>query len=452
MHLQTAAVFLSPLALGVAAAQATGPPPGYAGNWRPLVKDDDVISQNFKNVDIELLSPAFLDPDGIPKGFTNGTSAATSAAQLGMSTRPELSPPLSSEGPRIPVRGRTSVPLSLPDQQQRLPGEAYFQSQLATGYDPNRDFPVMGRQQTRHLISLYTRFAPHIFLDCHEFGASWRFGKEGNLVVAADSEVHSMSGLNTHEDIFNIEYGLFVRNMAAAMKRNGIAPHGHYGLTHNSKRQAVAILIEARGVRLGDQHFQRRTAVDNADHVYQTIEDARQEFIASTDDIALTSQPRPENITWQCIDANNGSLVDVPVTYQNYTPPPANLTRSRPEAYVFTRAWADVADRLRIAGVQIEQLEFAFTAEVEALKVKTSTLADEKYEGIVKNTVTTSNFTRTVKIPAGGFWISTRQVNAAMAMSFLEPEDVASAVTYNIVPFNEGEEYPIYRVLKGDEN
>lgn len=100
-------------------------------------------------------------------------------------------------------------------------GAAYFQRQLATGYDPNRDFAVTGRQQTRDLIALYTKFAPHIFLDCHEYTASSRFGEEGNLVNAADSEVHSMAGLNVHEDIYDLEHNLFVSNMYAAMERNG---------------------------------------------------------------------------------------------------------------------------------------------------------------------------------------------------------------------------------------
>jgi hypothetical protein len=360
-------------------------------------------------------------------------------------------------------------------------GVAYFQRQLATGYDPNRDFAVMGRQQTRDLIGLYTKFAPHIFLDCHEYTPSRRFGEEGNLINPADSEVSSMAALNVHKDIVDLEINLFVENMYRSLERNDLrtstyftaaenstelseaAPHTQYALSHNSLRQTISILTETRGIRLGNQHFQRRvaatlilieeliqTAVDNADEVYQTLEDARKEFIDSDEDIVITGQPREENVTWSWIDANNGSLVEVPVTLQNYTPTDANLTRSRPEAYVFTRAWADVAERLRISGVEVETLESNFKGEVEAFKIETSTLAEARFEGIVHNTVTTSNYTREVTIPAGGFWVSTRQVNAALAISLLEPEDVASAVVYNIIPVDVGEEYPVYRVVKDD--
>lgn len=367
------------------------------------------------------------------------------------------------------------IPRANPD------GVAYFQRQLATGYDPNRDFAVMGRQQTRDMIRLYTEFGPHIFLDCHEYTASRRFGEEGNLVNPADSEVSSISALNVHRDIIDLEVNLFVENMYAALRRNGLrtstyftaaenstrlteaAPNAQYALSHNSLRQSISILTESRGIRLGNQHFQRRvaanlilveelvqTAADNADRVYETIENARRDFIESDEDIVITGQPREENVTWSWIDANSGSLVEVPVTLQNYTPTDANLTRPRPEAYVFSRAWTDVAERLRISGVEVKALGSAFRGRVQAYRIETSTLAEARFEGIVHNTVTTSNYTREVTIPAGGFWVSTRQVNAALAISLLEPEDVASAVVYNVIPVDKGEEYPVYRVMKED--
>lgn len=50
----------------------------YADFQAPLEQDDDVVAANFPDVeDIELLSPAFLDPESVPEGFSNGTSSAT---------------------------------------------------------------------------------------------------------------------------------------------------------------------------------------------------------------------------------------------------------------------------------------------------------------------------------------------------------------------------------------
>lgn len=57
---------------------------GYANILAPLEKDDDVVAENFPDVeDIELLSPAFINPDSVPEDFTNGTSTSTPLDDLG---------------------------------------------------------------------------------------------------------------------------------------------------------------------------------------------------------------------------------------------------------------------------------------------------------------------------------------------------------------------------------
>lgn len=359
-------------------------------------------------------------------------------------------------------------------------GVAYFQRQLATSFDPNRDFAILGRQQTRDLKALYSEFSAHVFVDCHEYTASSLHGTESNLIKSEDCQLSSVKNLNIHEDILEIQNGLFLNSMAAALESRNLrtnpyftAPQGqelvltepdsHSQYSHHSAGlyQTISLLTETRGIRLGDQHFQRRTAagliaieqvvqtaVDNAEEVYRTVEDAREDFISGDRDIVVTDAPREHNVTWEFINANNGSLVTVPAVFLNSTPPEVNITRARPEAYVFTRAWADVAERLRVSGVKVDRLERDFYGNVEALTIETAELASTKFEGVATTTVTTSSSEKNVTIPAGGFWVSTRQLNAAFAMVFLEPENVASAATYNVVPVEEGDEFPIFRVLE----
>lgn len=54
-------------------------------NHAPVERDNEAISRNYQDVDIELLSPAFLNPETIPDGFANGTSGPTDDATLGES-------------------------------------------------------------------------------------------------------------------------------------------------------------------------------------------------------------------------------------------------------------------------------------------------------------------------------------------------------------------------------
>lgn len=51
--------------------------PTYGDNYTPVNKDDEAISRNYPDIDIDLLSPAFLNPETIPEGFANGTSGPT---------------------------------------------------------------------------------------------------------------------------------------------------------------------------------------------------------------------------------------------------------------------------------------------------------------------------------------------------------------------------------------
>ena len=64
---------------------------GYADNQAKIVKDEPHVAANFPDVNIELLSPAFLSPETVPAGFADGTAAPTNQTILGRSIRPRLS-------------------------------------------------------------------------------------------------------------------------------------------------------------------------------------------------------------------------------------------------------------------------------------------------------------------------------------------------------------------------
>ena len=55
----------------------------YADNQAGLEKDRDHVAANFPEVDTELFSPAFLNPELIPATFSNGTAGPTSQKAMG---------------------------------------------------------------------------------------------------------------------------------------------------------------------------------------------------------------------------------------------------------------------------------------------------------------------------------------------------------------------------------
>lgn len=356
-----------------------------------------------------------------------------------------------------------------------------FQRELATNIDPNREHTKLVRQQSRDLKKFINAWNAHIVVDMHEYTASRIYG--GVYRHGQDALIASGRNLNTHENIRNLTEDLFSAGVGERLEAEGLrwnpyvtgqtnetlgAPivfeeavtsptsgRNAYGLT-----QAVAILVELRGIRLADQHFQRRVATalvmleaildiaqQNADHVLSTIEDGIADFISGHDDIVLTDYQESTNRTFTMVDTRNGSVVEVPVEFLSSSPATANLTRARPEAYLIPRNRADLAEKLAIQGLEVETLPYEYRGTVEAYNITSSALEGSWYEGLVRNRVTTEAYEKEVHLRAGSFRVSTRQKNAALAFICLEPEVAESFVTFGLLHVDVGDEYPIFRVL-----
>ncbi|KAJ4317361.1 hypothetical protein N0V94_004964 [Neodidymelliopsis sp. IMI 364377] len=342
-------------------------------------------------------------------------------------------------------------------------GVEYLQRQLASNYDPNRDHSVLVRDQTRKIKELQSKFDPHIFVDDHEYTGvglvMQRYIRSQDLLVSGNK------GLNVDSSIRALNEE-FVRDIFVATQAKGLRTHAYF--TTSVANGTITIQepdAHAQANRKGAGNYQALTflrrvashlltletiinkAVEEFDTVYSTIETGRQAFIDSEQDIVVVQDYQLTNKTVQFIDAANGSFVDLPVTSQNEDPAVVVLKRARPKAYVFSRAWGDVAERLRILGVQVDVLKDDFVGSVETLVVQNATLAKFKFEGIAGTTVVTGATSRNATIPAGGFYVETKQKNAAYAFAQLEPENEASLAFYNVIPLEISDEYPIFRVL-----
>lgn len=358
-------------------------------------------------------------------------------------------------------------------------GTAYFQRTLATNYDPNRDHTKLARQQTRDIKKTFTSFAPHVVADMHEYGASARYG--GLYVPGADALYAAAKNLNINQEIRTLSEELFAPAIGAdleakglrwepyvtgatSMEANSIITYYEAGSDAKIGRngmgltQCITFLFEMRGIGIADQEFHRRTvaglsmlestvqiAVDNAEQVLSTIEGGIENFISSTEPIVITDSSEMSMRNWTFVEYESGDVVQVPVEFYSTTPTIANLTRARPEAYIIPRAWADLVTRLEFSGLEVERIPQVYRGEVEALMIESAELATEYYEGTILATVTTNSTMIDVELPAGSYRVSTRQKNGALALVALEPENIDSYVSFNIIPMDVGDEYPIYR-------
>jgi hypothetical protein len=180
--------------------------------------------------------------------------------------------------------------------------------------------------------------------------------------------------------------------------------------------------------------------------VLEVLNAAAEDYINSDEEIILTDSQPSTNRTFTMIDIRNGSVVEVPIDFKTTTPSLANMTRPRPEAYLIPRNWDAVADRLRMMGVEVEELKYEYRGIVQAYNITSSTLDAEVAEGTVRNTVTIEPYIKEdLWLPAGSWRVSSRQKNAALAFVTLEPETFASFTYFGILPVGAEYEYPIFR-------
>ncbi|TQN70529.1 Carboxypeptidase 2 [Colletotrichum shisoi] len=359
-------------------------------------------------------------------------------------------------------------------------GVFYFQRTLATNYDPNRDHVKLARKQTRDIKTLFGEFNPHVAIDMHKYSATSRYG---SYYHAADGLFSAAKNLNIHQDIRTLSEELFAKNIGSAMESKGLrwepyvtgststnpmfkptfaeaGSDAKIGRNAMGLTQCVTFLIEMRGIFLANQEFQRRTvagltmassilqtAADNAEKVYTTIESSIADFKSSGSEIVVTDSSPLVQRTYTMVNINNGSVTQVPINFRSTTPVTANIARARPEAYLIPDAWADLAERLRVSGLEVETLAEPYKGTVEAYNITSAVLETEYYEGVVRAAVTTAPLTKEVDLPVGSFLVSAKQKNAALAFVALEPENIESYASFNIVPVEKGDEYPIYRVL-----
>ena len=358
-------------------------------------------------------------------------------------------------------------------------GVSYFQREFGSNIDPNREGTKLVAQQSRDIRSIISSFEPHVVADMHEYGGPTRYG--GIYRHGTDALIAGAKNLNIHPDIRALTEDTFSAGMSAALVANGLRVEPYVtgpsssiegspiifteasaapttGRNAMALSQAIVILCELRGIRLANQHFQRRTASslimleamlniahDQSSSILSTLESAVQDFIASNDDIVLTDSQPSQNRTFTMVDIRNGSIVQAPVEFLSSTPAIANATRSRPEAYLIPRDWKTVVDRLSAMSVEFEELAHEFRGSVQAYNVTSSTLATEFTEGTVMNSVTTEFYEKELVMPAGSWRLSARQKNAALAFVTLEPESEVSFVSFGIIPVAAGWEYPIFR-------
>lgn len=360
-------------------------------------------------------------------------------------------------------------------------GIATFSRNLTSNFDPNRDHIRLVSRQTRQIKSMFVKFAPHVALDMHEYLASPVYG--GKYQHASDALFSAAKNLNIHRDIRRISEDLFAARISVDLKAKGFrsdtyvtgqrsripgseilfreaGSDGKLGRNAMGLTQCIAFLCETRGIGLADQHFKRRTAagltmlqsilqttLENTEQIHAAIKNATSSFDIDDNLITVTDCRKTIERNFTMVESRSGRIVEVLVRVASTTPVIADLTRQIPTAYLIPPELADVAEQLMVSGLHLEKLNHKYIGTVQAYRIVEASFETTYYEGVVPVKVITEPFEKSIELTTGAYIVTTRQRNAALAFIALEPENVDSYVSCNIIPVQTGDEYPIYRIM-----
>ncbi|BFN03710.1 M14 family metallopeptidase [Clostridium tetani] len=369
-------------------------------------------------------------------------------------------------------------------------GSFYFQRQMASKLDSNRDHLKFDIQETILVHEAFNEFKPEVVIDAHEYSVFGKFknvGSKGGLVYH-DILISSAKNLNIPKDVRKVSDNLFVNNAQKDLASRNFSNYDYYTFTEKGGKPTIfeagtdpkigrnayglqpsfSFLVESRGIGIGKENFERRvlshivstqniirSTANNADLVKKTIDNARKEItklgktVDPNDKLVLRDlHKKVANDKLDIIDIGTGEKVKLDVEVFSSKEAIPTLERVRPTAYILPPAYHEVAKRLSYSGVVVRKLNKDMELPVEAYKVKDKKIDTNYYEGHLRNDVTVDVNKKNAAFPKGSYVFTMDQPNANLIAMCLEPDAEDSFVKFNIIPAEINNELPVYRYVE----
>lgn len=349
------------------------------------------------------------------------------------------------------------------------------------GLDLNRDYVKSEAPETRGAEALINAWDPDVFIDLHTTNGSyhgylltWSPGLNPNSPAANDwvrdrilPELRARMRARHRQETF--PYGNFRDQTPDSLTKGWETydPRPRFGTNWNGMRGRVSILSEAYSnadlatridvtynfVRealslLAERRGELRDLIARSDRWRPDSVITRSVLGPSTDQdvIAELTEPAGEGAGMYARRRRTGVFrtIRMPV-FDRFVG-----ARREPlaEGYLLPPQHAQIVDLLRLQGVTVEQLTLPFAGGVESFKIDTLTAAPFVFEG--HRTVSLEGNWRpsSVDLPAGWYFVPTRQRLGVFAAYLLEPESEDGVVTWNFLDrdLRRNGEYPFFRV------
>lgn len=361
-----------------------------------------------------------------------------------------------------------------------IDGNAKLQRVSANGIDLNRDQTKLMAPESRYLKKAFSDFNAHVAVDFHEYLPFRRdYQQFGDFGITAPYDVMFMysGNLNVPHNLREYTKSKFVENAIKLLDDNDLTHHDYFSstkvfgevqirqgsisarssATSYALSNTVSSLIEIRGGGLGRTSLKRRvystflvaysylkTAYDNVDEVKASIKSAQEN---PNTEVVVTSKTPIAKQKLKVIDVATNNLIDIEVNLSDAWQTKPTLTRTRPTAYILAPSQEMLVEKLKILGLQIEQLKTEVELVVENYIVIEYKRDVEKYEGVFMQNINAKTTLVNRKFSAGSYIVYMNQPKANLAIEVLEPEAPNSFVSFSVLETELNQELPIYRYL-----
>lgn len=342
----------------------------------------------------------------------------------------------------------------------------------ATNQNLNRDYLKMDQPEMRAVRGLILKYRPDLYVDVHvtdgmDYQYDVTYGYNGENGVWSRSPATARWLDDAFKPAMNaaleaqghipgeLVFGVDDENPRAGLSDGGLGERFSNGW--GSAAHVPTILIENHSLK---PHEQRVLGT------YVFIEQALRQL--ATDGAALRAAVAADSALRPAEIPTNFVAVDTPtytrafkgITYETYDSPASGrreirwlgqpdpdiwqvpffgsrptLTLQRPEAYWVPAHRADVIERLRAHGIQMETLDAPRTVSVEMLRLddpKLATRANEGHVGVTVTSVTPER--RDWTFQPGSVRVPTDQVLGDVVVLMLEPQSSESLFAWGLFP------------------
>lgn len=352
----------------------------------------------------------------------------------------------------------------------------------AKGFDLNRDQTKFNDNTSKIIKRAFIEVNPDVAVDFHEFSPMKpkvkEIGEKGGSIyydvvflptgypnipkVLRNATINNLQksaekALDkygyTHHFYFKIDYS---GNETALIKgaKSPQSSSSSYGLSN-----AISLLVEIRGIRLGRLCFERRThsaytvakaildeVYSNTKQIKKTVESALAETIKGEMPIVVKSHSAETRIPTTFVSLATNELVEYNFPVRDALDFIVDLERERPAAYYIEESEKYAVENLKILGVEVEKVDEDHEVTAESYKVTEYNESDTVWESIKKVSVNTEIVKEKIVCKKGGYIVRLNQDNANYAVSVLEPESENGFVSFRVVEAKLGEMLPIHRL------